>query len=131
MLTRKFPFWVAVKPRKRPPVAQVPSVPGRYVPAFTSLESAQSFIRQANDWACELRLVCRATFSGLVKRLRKHGFVGVCFDPGWRGGGAVLRFQELASPASPSPSSPSPSAECKLDRSRTSESHVDSPSIAS
>jgi hypothetical protein len=99
---RMFPFWIAAMPQGRPPVALGPGPP-HHVAAFTSLEKAQAFVGADSRW--ELRLVCRATFGALAKKLRRHGLVGVSFDPQEDGCPAVLGFDEFERLVTPAASS--------------------------
>ena len=74
------PFWILTHPYKRPPVVVAPK-DARYVAAFQSLNDAMAFVPRRGERDLRFNLVCQPTFEQTLSELRRHGFLGVCFEP--------------------------------------------------
>ncbi len=87
------PFWILTAPCKRPPVIVAPR-DARYVAAFESLNNALAFA-PGQEKHVRIELVCAPNGLRSLTELRRHGLLGVCFEPDHERKERKVSFAEL------------------------------------
>ena len=75
-----FPFWMASDANGLPPEAD-----SEHLVAFTSLAFGTAFMQGLGETGWDFRLIGRASFHAMVPDLRRHGLLGLCFNPDQEG----------------------------------------------